>query len=163
MGNKILVAYASWCGSTAEVAQEIANVLTDRGETVDLMCTKEVKDLSAYKTVLVGSAVRAGKWNPEAVRFVKRFQSGLNQSSNAFFTVCLTLKDDTEENRKTVEAYLNPLRAMVRPGKEAFFAGKLDYGRLNFPESFLMKNMIKAPAGDYRQWDVIRTWAASIG
>ena len=28
----------------------------------------------------------------------------------AYFLVCLTLKDDTEENRRTVAAYLDPVR-----------------------------------------------------
>ncbi|MDR3577624.1 MAG: flavodoxin domain-containing protein [Anaerolineaceae bacterium] len=160
--EKILVAYASVCGSTAEVAKEIANVLTGKGETVDLYQAKDVKDLSAYKSVVLGSAIRMGKWKSDSTDFVKRFETALNKKSTAFFTVCLTLKDDTEENRKKVYAYLDPVRALVEPGKESFFAGKLDYSKLSFIDGFIMKNMLKAPAGDYRKWDLIKAWAAEL-
>ena len=159
MDQKVLITYASWCGSTAEIAQEIAKVLSGKGETVDLIQAKNVKDLAAYKTVVLGSAIRMGKWNSEALDFVKRYQAILAQKSTAFFTVCLTLKDDTQENRSKVSAYLDPVRALVKPGKEGFFAGRIDYSRMNFFEGLLMKNMIKAPEGDFRKWDLIRDWA----
>jgi menaquinone-dependent protoporphyrinogen oxidase len=159
MDQKILVAYASWCGSTAEIAREVASILTARGETVDLIQAGDVKDLSAYKAVVLGSAIRRGKWKPEASDFVARFQAELALKSSAFFTVCLTLKDDTEENRKKVSAYLDPVRALVQPGREGFFAGRIDYQRLSFLDGFLMRNMIKAPEGDFRKWDQIRAWA----
>ena len=162
MNGRILVAYASVCGSTAEIAQEICKTLIAKGEAVDLRQAKDVKDLDVYKTVVLGSAIRMGKWKSEAVDFTTRFQSALAQKSTAFFTVCLTLKDDTQENRNKVSAYLNPVRALVKPGKEGFFAGKIDYSRLNFFEGFIMRNMIKAPEGDFRKWDLIKAWAAEV-
>ena len=70
MNGKVLVTYASFCGSTAEVAKEIAGVLTAKGEVVDLIPAKDVKDLSAYKKVVLGSAVRMSKWKSEASDFV---------------------------------------------------------------------------------------------
>jgi menaquinone-dependent protoporphyrinogen oxidase len=160
MNQKVLVTYASWCGSTAEIAKEMARVITEKGETVYLLQAKEVKDLSAYKSVVLGSAIRVGKWNPEALDFVKRHQAALAEKSTSFFTVCMTLKDDNAENRQAVSAYLDPVRALVKPGKEGFFAGKVDYTRMNFFTGLFMKNMIKAPEGDYRNWEAVRLWAA---
>jgi len=159
MNQKVLVAYSSWCGSTAEMATEMARVITEKGETVDLLPVKDVKDLDAYKSVVLGSAIRVGKWNGDAVDFVQRYQAALAQKPTAFFTVCMTLKDDTAENRQTVSAYLDPVRALVKPRKEGFFAGKVDYKKMNFFMGFLMRNMIKAPEGDYRNWDTVRAWA----
>jgi menaquinone-dependent protoporphyrinogen oxidase len=160
--EKVLVSYASWCGSTAEIAREIAKGLGVKGETVDLLQAKDVKNLDAYKTVVLGSAIRRGKWKSEAVDFVTRFQPVLGLKSTAFFTVCLTLRDDTEENRKTVRAYLDPVRVLVKPGKEGFFAGKIDYSRLSFLEGVIMRYMIKAPEGDFRKWDQVEAWADSL-
>ena len=159
MNQKVLVPYASWCGSAADVANEIGRVLSEKGEVVDVVRAKDVKDLGPYQRVVLGSAVRMGKWNPEAVDFVKRHQAALAQKSPAFFTVCLTLKDDTAENRAAVSAYTEPVRALVKPVKEGFFAGRLDYQRLNLLVGFFMRKMIKAPEGDYRNWDAIRAWA----
>jgi menaquinone-dependent protoporphyrinogen oxidase len=160
--QKILVSFASLCGSTAEIAQEVARVLSEKGDLVDLIQARDVSDLSAYKTVVLGSAIRMRKWIPEASEFVSRFQTELATKSTTFFTVCLTLKDDTAENREKVKAYLNPVRAVVQPGKEGFFAGRLNYPRLSFVEGMLMKSMIKAPEGDFRNWDLIRAWAGEI-
>ena len=86
----------------------------------------------------------------------------MNQKSTAFFTVCLTLKDDNETTRKEVAAYTDSIRALVKPGQEAFFAGKIDYQKLGIFYGFLMKNMIKAPEGDFRQWDKIKAWAGQL-
>ncbi len=160
--QKVLVAFASLYGSTAEVAQEMAKVLSDKGETVDLMQAKDVTDLSTYKTVVLGSAIRMSKWMPTATEFVSRFQAELATKSTAFFTVCLTLRDDTQENREKVSAYIEPVRALHQPGKEGFFAGKLNYQSLSIAEGLLMKGMIKAPEGDFRNWDLIRAWAGEV-
>jgi menaquinone-dependent protoporphyrinogen oxidase len=163
MENKVLVAYATWYGSTIEVAQEIAKVLTSRGEVVDTISADEVSDISAYKAVVLGSSVHMGRCNAEMLKFVKRFQVALEEKKTAFFITCLAMKDDTEENRKIAFSYLDPLRALVKPGKEAFFAGKVDFGKMNFIEVFVMKNIIKATEGDYRNWDAIRQWAQQVG
>jgi menaquinone-dependent protoporphyrinogen oxidase len=163
LDNKILVAYSTWYGSTIEVAQEIAKELVRRGEVVDTMCAKKVSDISEYKTVVLGSSVHMGRCKAEMLKFVKRFQVALNQKNTAFFITCLAMKDNTEENRKIAWSYLQPLRTLVKPGKEAFFAGKVDFSKMNFIEVFVMKNIIKAAEGDYRNWDAIREWAQQVG
>lgn len=159
---RVLVTYASLFGSTAEIAQEIAKVLQDRNLAVDLIPVKEVSDISSYQSVVLGSAIRMSKWMPDALNFVTKFQSELRIKSTAFFTVCLTLRDDTVENRESVQAYSDPVRALVQPKKEGFFAGKLNYQSLNLAERLLMKGMNKAPEGDFRNWDLIRAWAGEL-
>ncbi len=156
--NRVLIAYASKAGSTGEVAQAMAKTLTAQGHAVDVHLVKTVKDLSPYSAVIVGSAIRTGQWLPEAVNFVRDHQATLQQLSTAFFTVCLTLHEDTEENRRKVAAYTDPVRAILQPNHEAFFAGKMDYSRLSLFDR-LMANMVKAPEGDWRNWDEIRSWA----
>ena len=162
MENKVLVSYATWYGSTIEVAQEIAKVLINRGEVVDTVCAKEVTNISEYKSVVLGSSVHMGRCNSEMLKFARRFQVTLNQKNTAFFISCLSMKDDTEESREIAFSYLDPIRTLVQPGKEAFFAGKVDFSKMNFIEVFVMKNIIKAAEGDYRNWDAIRKWAQQV-
>lgn len=162
MSNQhILIAYASKAGSTAEVAQRIGKVLADGGQRVDVQPAAKVKDLSAYSAVVVGSAIRAGHLLPEAMKFIETHRQELAQKPFSAFIVCLTLKDDTPENRKTVSAYLDPLRAVLPPAHEGMFAGVMDPSRLTFIERTLMK-MMKAPSGDFRRWDEIESWAAAL-
>jgi len=62
MPNKILVAYASRAGSTAGVAEAIGKTLIESGAQVDVIPMKDVKDLTPYRAVIAGSAIRKSKW-----------------------------------------------------------------------------------------------------
>jgi menaquinone-dependent protoporphyrinogen oxidase len=159
--DKVLIAYASRAGSTAEVAGAIGQVLTNKGLAVDVKLLKDLKDLSSYQAVILGSAIRMGQVLPEVVKFVQANQAALSQVPTSYFVVCLTMHEDTEENRRTVSAYLDPLRAILKPASEGLFAGKLDLARLSFLDRAMAK-MVKSPVGDFRNWDAIRTWAAQV-
>jgi menaquinone-dependent protoporphyrinogen oxidase len=159
MQDKVLVAYASKAGSTSEVARAVGEVLTNKGYAVDVKLVKDVKDLSSYKAVVLGSAIRIGHVLPEVKKFVESNQKALSQVPTSYFVVCLTMHEDTEENRRTVSGYLAPLSVIVKPASEGLFAGKMDLTKLSFLDQTMAK-MIKAPIGDFRNWDAIRSWAA---
>ena len=161
MSDKILVAYASKCGSTGEVAEAIGRTLCDGGAAVDVRLVKDVTDVSDYRAVVVGSAICMGQWLPEAGKFVEAHRDVLSRVPVAYFTVCMTLQDDTEENRRTVAGYTDPVRGIVPPVDEGLFAGAMDHSKLPFVFRLLMKAM-KVPEGDFRDWDGIRDWAASV-
>ena len=162
MKSKLLITYGSRCGSTGGVAEAIGQVLCEEGVAVDVRLVKNVNDLSPYQAVIVGSAIRMGKWLPEVVEFVKTHQDTLSRVPVAYFTVCLTMKDDTVENRRKALAYLDPVRKQlpqVKPVDIGLFAGAVDYKKLSFAYSLLLKVM-GAPEGDFRNWEAIRTWGA---
>ena len=159
---KILVAYATKAGSTAEVAAEIGRVVESKsGCKVDVHPVGKLKEVDGYDAVIIGSGIRAGKWLPEATKFVERHRDALSRVPVAYFVVCLTLKDDTEENRSTVAAYLDPVCEMVQPVDVGLFAGAMDYSKLPFILRLMMKAM-KAPQGDFRDWEGIRDWARQV-
>ena len=161
MSEKILVAYASKCGSTGDVAETIGQALCDGDGAVDVRLAKDVTDVGPYRAVVVGSAIRMGRWLPEAVKFVETHRDALSQVPVAYFTVCMTLQDDTEENRREVAAYVDPIREMVQPADVGAFAGAMDYGKLSLPFRLMIKAM-KVPEGDFRDWDSIRTWGTDL-
>lgn len=161
MNEKLLVAYATRTGTTREVAETIGKVLKEKGATVDVQNAKEADDLTTYRAVVLGSAIRAGNLMPEAVEFVKANQKRLAQMPVAYFIVCATLREDTEENRREVAAYLDPLRELITPVEEGLFAGAIDRSKLSFPLRLILKAM-KAEEGDWRDWDAIRAWADAL-
>ncbi len=164
MDKKILVAYASKYGSTGGVADAIGKELCNRGAAVDVCMMKNIGDLNPYRGVVVGSAIYRGKWLPEAVDFVERNRGVLQQVPVAYFLVCMTMREPTEENRRKVLAYLDPvLKAVpqVQPLKVGTFVGALDYSNLSLPIKAIM-NLKGATEGDFRDWTAIRTWAEGL-
>lgn len=161
MNNKILVAYASKSGSTVDVAQTIGKSLSSKGAPVDVRPIKSVTNLDGYRAVVIGSGVRMGQWLPEAVEFVKKNQPKLSQLPTAFFTVHLLNTGDDEESRKKREAYTEPVRQIVMPKTETFFAGRLNFSKLSLFELLISKAM-NAKEQDLRDWNKIRAWAEGL-
>lgn len=161
MSDKILIAHATKAGSTREVAEAIAEELRSRGAEVDVSPANDVKKVSAYTAVIVGSAIRMGKLLSDATKFVKKHEKTLNELPVAYFVVCMTMKDDTEENRTTVEAYLDPVCELVEPVDMGLFAGAINYSKLSFPARTMSKAM-KVSEGDFRDWDAIRDWTRQV-
>lgn len=165
--NKILVTYASRAGSTAEVAEAIGKRLSQCGTQVEVLPMQEVNDLSAYRAVVAGSAIRNSKWLPEAMQFVQTHRSELVQKPFATFTVCITLAmSNTDQYRQAVSEWIQPVRAQVRPVSEGLFAGMLDFSKLPFNWDTLKLRAVVAlgifPKDDRRDWNAISTWADSI-
>ncbi len=158
--KKILIAYASRCGSTGEVAAEIAKTLAQAGACVEVKPIKEVTDLAGYQSVFVGSAIRVAKWLPEAADFVRANRATLQRVPTVFFTVCMTLAEDTPANRAKAAGFIDPVRSMLSPYAEGYFAGKVDPQRLSFIDNAMLQ-IKSTPVGDFINWDKIREWAQS--
>ena len=56
---------------------------------------------------------------------------------------------------------LQPIADRIQARDIALFHGDLDMEKLNFIERSMIKN-VKAPVGDFRDWDAITSWATSI-
>jgi menaquinone-dependent protoporphyrinogen oxidase len=159
--QKVLVAYATRAGSTAGVAKRVAEVLNRNGFAAQATDIKEAGDTVPYDAVVLGSSIRAGKLMPEVLSFIEKNRADLTAKPLAAFVVCLTMKERDDKSRAVASAYLNPVHMHVTPLSEGLFAGAYDPGKLGFIERTVMK-MIKAPSGDFRNWDEIETWAGSL-
>jgi len=165
MKKRVLISYASRCGSTGGVAEAMGQVLCGMGASADIRLVGKVNDLSPYHAVIVGSAIRRGKWLPEAVGFVKDNQDMLGRLPIAYFVVCLSMKDDTAENRSKVMAYLDPVRKeapKIQPVAVGLFPGALDFGKLSFVDKMFFQAK-GVSEGDYRDWPAVKAWASAVG
>jgi menaquinone-dependent protoporphyrinogen oxidase len=73
------------------------------------------------------------------------------------------------EKSHLLSAFLDPVLKkvpQVKPFSVGFFRGELNYSKLDFISMLLMKFIWllykRAPEGDFRNWDVIRSWAMSL-
>jgi menaquinone-dependent protoporphyrinogen oxidase len=161
MNRKLLVAYASRAGSTGEVAQAIADRLCARGFNTEVRPVDAVKTLEGFDAVVLGSAIRYGAWLPEMLKFMQAQRSALAALPAAVFTMHMQALDDSEASRQTRSVYGQPVRALLVPRDEAFFAGMVDPARLSFFERLAVK-MVKSPVGDRRDWPRIHAWADGL-
>ncbi len=157
MNQRILVAYATRAGSTAEIAAAIGESLSARGYAVDVRPVKSQPDLAGYTAVVLGSAIRMGNWLPEAVNYVKTNQVALSALPVALFTVHMLNTGDDEASRTARAAYLNAVRPLLPGAEEVYFEGKMDFSRLSFLDRTIAK-MVKAVEEDRRDWAQIRGW-----
>jgi len=58
MDSRILVAYATKYGATAEIAEKIGHVLRQAGLSADVLPAKHVSNPSLYRAVILGIAHR---------------------------------------------------------------------------------------------------------
>jgi menaquinone-dependent protoporphyrinogen oxidase len=161
MNKRVLVTYATRTGSTAEVAAEIGKVLSARGLAADVRPIKQDPPVGEYQAVVIGSSVRMGQWQWDAVDYVKRHRQSLGRMPVAVFTVHALNTDEDEQSRQHRAAYLDAVRPLLNPVAEAYFAGQLDPARLCAFERLTLR-LAAAPAKDFRDWDKIRGWARTL-
>jgi menaquinone-dependent protoporphyrinogen oxidase len=161
MNQRVLIAYATYAGSTQEVAVEIGKVLGERGFAVDVLPVVENPPVDDYHFVLIGSAVHGSRWLSEAIDFIENNQTGLNRVPVAFLSVCLSglAKDETALSAAR-DTIFGPLRTFVTPVAEVLFAGRVDsrgvaLGLPRWLACFF-------PTLDFRNWDKIRGWAQTL-
>jgi menaquinone-dependent protoporphyrinogen oxidase len=164
MGKRALVAYATRAGSTVEIAAAIGEMLSEAGTAVDILPAKQVTDPAPYQLVVLGSGIYLGRWMRDAVKLLERHREALNDVPVAFFSVCLTLKEATEENRRKVAAYMEPVRERVpevEPAEVGMFAGRLDASKLPLHHRLIIDGLGEESA-DYRDWDAVRAWGEKV-
>jgi len=157
MVARVLVAYASKMGSNAEVAEAIALVLVEAGLEAEVLPVREVKDLSTYDAVVLGSALYAAHWRRDAHRFVAKRREVLA-------TKALWLWSSGPLDRVLAASDLPPSANVLETmGDTPFrshrtFGGKLDPDAPDVDEQILLTHH----QGDFRDWTKIRAYAAEI-
>ena len=164
MARNILVTYASKYGATREIAEKIGDVLRQAGLQADVLPVDSIRDLSTYKAVILGSAIYIGKWHKEAVKFLKTNEKILSDRPVWLFSSGPTGEGDPVQLVEGVRlpADLQPVVDRIHPRDIALFHGYINPDRINFIEKWAVKNVVKKPMGDFRDWDMIVKWTVTI-
>ena len=155
---KVLVATASKYGSTHEIGQALGDALSERGVIVQVVKMQDVKTLVPFDAVVLGSAIYAGQWLKDAREFVDVHALGLTERPVWLFSSG-PVGEPPLPSEENIQIDSIVMTTGARDHK--VFAGKIDKSRLSLAHRALVK-ALKAPVGDFRDWDEIRAWGASI-
>lgn len=157
----VLVAYSSKYGATKEIAEKIGEVIRQAGLEVDVLPVKGVSDLTLYRAVILGCAVYIGKWLKEAGEFLK-----VNEKSLAQRPLWLFSSGPTGDGKPVdlLEGWQlprdqQPIMARIQPQAITVFHGNINTDKVNSVEKWAVKSLVKKPFGDFRDWDMINSWA----
>jgi len=163
MEGKVLVAYGTKYGGTAEIAEKIGQVLREAGLHADVLRADRVSDVSPYHAVVLGSGVYIGRWRKEAAKLLKSNEQALAERPVWLFSSGPTDEGDPVELTEgwRFPKALQPIVDRIQPRDIAVFHGVMDEKKLNVFERWVIKR-VGAPLGDFRDWDAITAWAAAI-
>jgi menaquinone-dependent protoporphyrinogen oxidase len=158
-GTRVLVACASKMGSTAGIADEVAGRLRSAGLDVDRERVEDVRSVAPYGAVVLGSAVYMDRWRPEALTFLRRFQSEL-AARHVWLFQSGPLDESAERQEIALPKRIQANADRIRIHGHATFGGRID---AEHPDGFLAKRMVDAGLGkDFRDFGHIRAWADAI-
>jgi menaquinone-dependent protoporphyrinogen oxidase len=156
MSERVLIAYGSKHGSTAETAQAIAGMMRGHGLEVDVDEAAGIASVDGYDEVIIGGSIYTGRWHPDAKHFIRRFADELQEIPVAIFAMGpkTSEPDDLASAREQLDLSLKKLPD-VGADPIAIFGGVIDPKKLHFPFSRL-------PATDARDWDAIGEFATRV-
>ena len=166
--DRILVAYDSRLGSTAEVAACLGRALAEQAASVDVLQIAHVADIGRYDRVIVGSAIRYDRWLPAATSFVEANREALSGLPVAMFFTCLALAKGSAQGERKAAGYAEVLRVLLPEASDVQvggFAGVLDPSRGPLWTRMLLRVLAWGSGiapGDYRDWVAIQTWAQRL-
>lgn len=168
----VLVAYASRHGSTAGIAERIAETLTSRGHPATAVDVEGVSDLADADAVVLGAAAYMFHWLKPAVKFAERHRDELARMPVWLFSSGPLGTDAVDGQGQDVRQAARPkefdeLVAQLHPRGESVFFGAYDPEAKPIGMAERITRAMPAakealPAGDFRDWAAVEARAGTI-
>jgi len=173
MAKRILVAYDTINGSTAELAEFVGKELNKEGHTVDVRRVTEVTDMDGYQAVVAGSPVKRETWTEDALYFLNRHKQALSQLPVAMFYTCLSTLGRTLQDGLVgaMTNYVSPMLVEfpeLKPVSVGIFTGVLDYTKYTEEGAEGIRRFMRERGcplegrNDYRDWQAISAWSKEV-
>ncbi|MCX4999984.1 flavodoxin domain-containing protein [Streptomyces longwoodensis] len=158
MTTNVLVAYGTTNGSTAGIAEAVADVLRKEGLTVRTAPAVTVNDLTEFDAVVVGGALYAGRWHKDARRFVRHHRRALQERPVWLFS---SGPLDPSASERDIPPAPGVRRIMLRldARDHVTFGGCLEEGAEGRMARMILRS---GKGGDFRDFARIADWAKQV-
>lgn len=156
--SRVLVAAASKHGATREIAAHIGETLRGRGCDATVVDAGEIDSVDGYDAIVLGSAVYGGHWLADAKDLADRIAT-LRPRPPVWLFSSGPVGDPPKPDEDPVD--VAAIVDATTPRGHRVFAGKITKSELGFAERAIMI-AVRAPEGDFRQWDEISDWANGV-
>ncbi|MEU4659159.1 flavodoxin domain-containing protein [Streptomyces sp. NPDC023723] len=156
--HHVLVAYGTTNGSTAQIAETVAETLSAHGVTAEARSARSVPDVTPYDAVIVGGGLYANRWHKDARRFVRRQRDALAARPVWLFS---SGPLDSSAAERDIPPVPGVRRAMtdVHAKEHVTFGGCLEEGARGLTARLILRNR---KGGDFRDFPAIQAWAAGL-
>lgn len=161
--HTVLVAYLSQHGSTAEIAEHVAQTLRDRGLHVRVASIADDPDPDLFEAVIVGSAVHNRDVLPGFWAFTLRHREALRSRPTWVFTVGVgpAMTGPLRKRLGGLAPYpMARIRSLITLVDYRAFAGV--FARPANPIVRIAMRLLGYPSGDLRDWTEIGHWANHV-
>jgi menaquinone-dependent protoporphyrinogen oxidase len=155
---KVLLAVSSRHGATAEIGRTIGEELAAQGLELVVHPLGTGEEPSDFDAAVLGSSVYAGHWERDIKDFVEEHGSSMAGKPVWLFSSG-PIGDPPKPEEVPVD--VGGIIELTGAREHTVFAGKLDKSKLSFGEKAIVM-AFRAPDGDFRDWDQIRSWAKDI-
>ena len=159
---RVLVAYATKSGATAEIAETVTNELVGMGLEAEARPAASVRDVREYDAVLLGSAIYIGRWRRDALRFAKRFAVDLLRRPVWLFDSG-PLDATPDAGRTESVPAADEIAKEIGAKSRTTFGGRLKEEDAGFFMRRLMRSGRVGSYGDFRNFERARKWAHGVG
>jgi menaquinone-dependent protoporphyrinogen oxidase len=170
---KILIVYGTTEGQTRKISRFMEAILKDGGHEVTVADASETPPSpSAYDAVIIGASVHIHKYQSAVLHYINRHVEALNKRPCAFFSVCLAIASDFEEEHKEAKKITTDFLERVgwKPLMVTQIAGALKYTQYGFFTRLIMKKIAKREGRttdtskdhEYTDWNAIREFVVEF-
>ena len=173
-----MIVYGTRYGAAASTSEEIAKILRQKSIEVDVVNAKEkeIKEISQYNLLIVGSGIQMHRWTSEPEDFLKKHPERFANKQLALFFCCGSVTDKTKPElaEKARRKYLEEKAAKynLQPIALGLFGGVYNYNTVPWYAKKAMKMDRPRVAAAYKETepgvydtrddDAIRAWAEDL-
>jgi len=170
---KILIVYGTTEGQTRKISHFMEAILKDRGHEVTVSDASETPPSPAsYDAVIIGASIHIHKYQSAVMHYINHHIEVLNKMPGAFFSVCLAVASDMDEEHREAEKITNDFleHAGWKPSMTTQIAGALKYTQYDFFKRLVMKMIAKREGRttdtskdyEYTDWNAVREFVTEF-